>query len=34
VPGRIIKSVTDDQIKRIHQTADGYVERRKLYKTL
>lgn len=34
VPGRIIRSVTDDQIKRIHQTADGYVERRKLYKTL
>lgn len=34
VPGRIIKSVTNDQIQRIYQTADGYVERRKHYKRL
>jgi carbonic anhydrase/acetyltransferase-like protein (isoleucine patch superfamily) len=31
VPGRIIKSVTDDQIQRIHQTAASYIERRKHY---
>lgn len=32
VPGRIVKTVTEDQIERIHQTADGYVERIKHYK--
>ena len=31
VPGRVVRSVTDDQIERIHRTAEGYVERRGIY---
>lgn len=31
VPGRVVRSVTDEQIERIHRTAEGYVERRKIY---
>ncbi len=31
VPGRVVRSVTDEQIERIHRTAEGYVERRGIY---
>ena len=31
VPGRVIRAVTDEQIERIHRTADGYVERGRVY---
>ena len=31
VPGRVVRPVTDDQIERIHRTAEGYVERRGIY---
>ena len=31
VPGRVVRSVTDEQIERIHQTAEGYVERGRIY---
>ena len=31
VPGRVIHSVTDQQIERIHRTSEGYVERRRIY---
>ena len=31
VPGRVVRSVTDEQIERIHRTAEGYVERGKIY---
>ncbi|MBM3262276.1 MAG: gamma carbonic anhydrase family protein [candidate division Zixibacteria bacterium] len=31
VPGRIVKTVTEAQIERIHQTAQGYIERGRVY---
>ncbi len=31
VPGRVIRAVSDDQIERIHRTAEGYVERGRIY---
>ena len=31
VPGRVVRSVTDEQIERIHRTAEGYVERGRIY---
>lgn len=31
VPGRVVRPVTDEQIERIHRTAEGYVERRGIY---
>ena len=31
VPGRVIRAVTDEQIERIHRTAEGYVERGRVY---
>lgn len=31
VPGRVIRSVTDEQIERIHRTSEGYVERSRIY---
>ena len=31
VPGRVIRSVTDEQIERIRRTAEGYVERGRIY---
>ena len=31
VPGRVIRAVTDEQIERIHRTAEGYVERGRIY---
>jgi len=32
VPGRVIRPVTDEQIKRIYQTAQGYIERSQIYR--
>lgn len=32
IPGRIVKSVSEAQIERIHQTAQGYIERGQIYK--
>ena len=31
VPGRVLRPVTDEQIERIHRTAEGYVERGGIY---
>ena len=31
VPGRVLRPVTDEQIERIHRTAEGYVERGRIY---
>ena len=31
VPGQVKSSVSEDHIKRIHQTAKGYIERREVY---
>ena len=31
VPGRVIRAVTDEQIERIRRTAEGYVERGRIY---
>ena len=31
VPGRVVRTVTDEQIERIRRTAEGYVERASIY---